>query len=98
MKKRRAAIWVFPPLPPERAAEEARPSPGAEGRALADGTRRAILRSLALSPEEARVAMGCAIGRLFRIGMRPAEPDDGRAFADIRVVVLEAGKALGLSR
>lgn len=50
-----------------------------------------------LSEAEARVAMRLAIGRLFRLGSRPAQAGDEKQYFDCRAVVMEAAEVLGLN-
>ena len=47
-----------------------------------------------LSSEDIRRAVNCAIGRLFKMAARPAQPGDEDAFFRIRAVVLDGSEAL----
>ncbi len=46
-----------------------------------------------MNEDEKRVAVKMALGRLFKMGSRPTQPDDLRTYADIRAVVMESLEA-----
>lgn len=50
---------------------------------------------MTMTQAEAELAMRLAIGRLLRLGSRPAQPGDAAQFHALRHVVFEAAEALG---